>query len=52
MKFIKAPGPGNSSIELLKHEPDILLEILADILNEYLLKGEDIPPHCNLGYIS
>lgn len=52
MKNGKAPGPGNIPIELIKHGPDILLEILAELFNAYLIRGEGIPADWNLAYIS
>lgn len=52
MKNGKAPGPGDIPIELVKHGPDILIEILVDIFNKCLIEGQEIPADWNLAYIS
>ncbi|KAF2882238.1 hypothetical protein ILUMI_23931 [Ignelater luminosus] len=36
----KAPGPGNIPIELVKYGPDILLEMLADLFNDCMMKDD------------
>lgn len=50
MKNEKASDPGNISVELLKHWPDILTEILASI--EIVIEGHIIPADWNLAYLS
>lgn len=52
MKNGKAPGPGDIPIELIKHGPDKLIEILVDIFNKCLIEGQEIPADWNLAYIS
>lgn len=51
MKNGKAPGPGAIPGELLKYEPDILLELLASTFNQFL-RGEELPEELNTAYIS
>lgn len=52
IKNNKAPGPGNIPIELVKHAPTRLIEILQEIFNRCLIEREEIPTEWKLGYIS
>lgn len=47
----KSAGPGSVNIELLKHGPSSLFEILTQLYNR-CLKGEELPQDFKKGYIS
>lgn len=48
----KAAGPGNIPIELVKHGPKILHEMVRDLFNRCLLNGDAIPEDWNMAYIT
>lgn len=47
----KSPGPGAVCMELIKHGPSVLLEILCQLYNR-CMKGETLPEDFRKGYIS
>ena len=51
MKNGKAPGPGGVQIELIKHGPEVLFELLAYVFNLFL-GGEEVPGEWTTAYMS
>ena len=51
MKNGRASGPNGLPIELIKHGPDALLELLAYVFNCFL-RGEELPPEWKTAHIS
>lgn len=52
MKNGKSPGPGGLPIELLKHAPDSLIDILQVIFNKCLIGGEEPPKEWKLAHLT
>lgn len=52
MKNGKSAGPGDIPVELIKHGPPLLWELLADLMNKCIIEGEDPPREWNLAYLS
>jgi hypothetical protein len=48
----RAPGPGNIPIELVKHSPGGIMDIIQDIFNRCLIDAEQVPEEWKLGYMS